>query len=115
MGQGGHVDDRRHVDVAPVAGPLIGSVGERLPGAEVTSIGLEFGTVEVIEVLEAIRGDNWLYARGLPSGLSMGSSLARDIKTKIRDALTVDADDWKEKVFARAADFTLRAYRGLAG
>ena len=98
----------------PVTGPLIGSIEESLPGAETTSIGLEFGTVELLEVLDAIRGDNWLYARGLKSGLSLDSALARDIKKKTRDALYVDTDDWKEKVYARAADFTVKAYRGLS-
>jgi Protein of unknown function (DUF2817) len=57
----------------PVTGPLIGSIEESLPGGEVTSIGLEFGTVELSDVLDAIRGDNWLYARGLKSGLNMDS------------------------------------------
>ncbi len=45
----------------------------------------------------------------------MDSALARDIKQKARDALYVDTDDWKEKVYARAADFALKAYRGLTG
>ncbi len=97
----------------PVTGPLIGSVQESLPGAEVTAIGLEYGTVELLEVLDALRGDNWLYARGLKSGLGMDSGLARAIKKKISDALYVDTDDWKEKVYARAADFTQKACRGL--
>ncbi len=97
----------------PVTGPLIGSIEESLPSAETTSIGLEFGTVELLEVLDAIRGDNWLYARGLKLGLSSDSALARDIKKKVRDALYVDTDDWKEKVYARGADFALKAYRGL--
>ena len=39
--------------------------------------------------------------------------LARNIKAKVREALIVDADDWKEKVYARGADFTLKGYRGL--
>ena len=99
----------------PVTGALIGSVEESLPGAEVTAIGLEFGTVALPEVFDAIRGDNWLYARGPKSGLSMASTLARDIKAKVRDALTVDTDEWKEKVYARSADFALKAYRGLTG
>ncbi len=99
----------------PVAGPLIGCLPGRLPGAEVTAIGLEFGTVELAEVFEAIRGDNWLYARGLASGLRIDDPLARAIKTRVRDALTVDADAWKDQVFARAADFAGKAYRGLAG
>jgi Protein of unknown function (DUF2817) len=98
-----------------VAGPLIGCIEETVPSAETTSIGLEFGTVALSEVLDAIRGDNWLYARGLKSGLAKDSNLARDIKTKIRDALFIDADDWKEKVYARCADFALKAFRGLSG
>jgi hypothetical protein len=97
----------------PVTGPLIGSIEESLPAAEVTSIGLEFGTVELFEVLDAIRGDNWLYSRGLKSGLSLDSALARGIKKKVGDALYVDTDDWKEKVYVRGADFTLKAYLGL--
>ena len=99
----------------PVAGLLIGCLGECLPDAEITAIGLEFGTVELDEVLEAIRGDNWLYARGLASGLSMQSPLPRAIKARVRAALTVDVDDWKDQVFARAAEFTRKAYRGLTG
>jgi hypothetical protein len=79
----------------------------------VTPIALEYGTVELLETLDALRGDNWLYDRGLKSGLSMDSVLARDIKKKVRDALYVDTDDWKEKVYARGADFTPKAYRGL--
>jgi Protein of unknown function (DUF2817) len=98
----------------PVTGSLIGAIEESLPHAETTSIGLEFGTVPLAEVVEAIRGDNWLYARGLRSGLSMESQLARDIKTKIRDALTLHSDGWMEKVYARAADFVSKAYSGLA-
>ena len=97
----------------PVTGSLVGAIEESLPHAETTSIGLEFGTVPLADVLEAIRGDNWLYARGLRSGLRMESPLAREIKTKIRDALTLHSDDWMEKVYARAADLALRAYRGL--
>ena len=97
----------------PVTGPLIGGVEESLPSAEVTAIGLEYGTIELPELLDALRGDNWLYARGIKSGLRLDSALARGIKAKVRDALYVDTDDWKEKIYARAADFTLKAFRGL--
>jgi hypothetical protein len=97
----------------PVTGSLIGFV-EESSDAEATAIGLEFGTVPLLEVLEALRGDNWLYARGLPAGVSMASPLAQQIKARMRDALTIDSDDWKEKVFAQAAEVALRALRGLA-
>jgi hypothetical protein len=99
----------------PITGPLIGSVEESLPGAEVTAIGLEYGTIELTGVLDALRGDNWLYARGLKAGVRMDSTLARDIKAKVREALYVDTDEWKQRVYARGADFVLKAYRGLAG
>jgi hypothetical protein len=99
----------------PVTGPLISSVEESLPGAEVTAIGLEYGTIELAEALDALRGDNWLYARGLKSGLSMDSAVARNIKAKVRNALYVDTDEWKENVYARATDFALKAFRGLGG
>jgi Protein of unknown function (DUF2817) len=98
---------------ALVTGSLIGCIGENLPTAEVTAIGLEYGTVELLETLGALRGDNWLYARDLNSGVNMDSPFAREIKKKVRDALYVDTDDWKEKVYARGADFTQKAYRGL--
>ena len=61
------------------------------------------------------KGSGLRGARGLRSGLSMESQLARDIKAKIRDALTLHSDDWMEKVYARAADFVSKAYRSLAG
>jgi hypothetical protein len=99
----------------PITGPLIGSVEESLPGAEVTAIGLEYGTIELTGVLDALRGDNWLYARGLKAGVRMDSTLARDIKAKVREALYVDTDEWKQRVYARGADFVLKAFRGLAG
>jgi Protein of unknown function (DUF2817) len=98
---------------APVTGTLIGGMEESLPSTEVTMIGLEYGTVDLLEVLDALRGDNWLYARGVKLGLCMDSALARAIKKKIHGAFYVDTDDWKEKVYARSADFTLKAYRGL--
>ena len=97
VGRRGHVGHRRHVKVASGDGFLIGAVEESLPHAETTSIGLEFGTVPLAEVLEAIRGDNWLNALGLRSGLSIESALARDIKTKIRDALpSIPTTGWRE-------------------
>jgi hypothetical protein len=45
----------------------------------------------------------------------MDSAVARNIKAKVRNALYVDTDEWKENVYARAADFALKAFRGLGG
>ncbi|MGH6953530.1 MAG: M14 family metallopeptidase, partial [Alphaproteobacteria bacterium] len=50
-------------------------------GAEVTFVGLEYGTRPFPQVLDALRADNWLYLRG-----TLDSALGREIKAAIRDA-----------------------------
>jgi hypothetical protein len=77
---------------------------------EVTAIALEYGTQPMPLVTEALRGDHWLYARG---GGDVSSPLARQLKQKIRDAFYTDTPAWKAAIFGRAADFALRAFRGL--
>ncbi len=85
------------------------------PGPRSLQSGSNSARVELVAVLEAIRGDNWLYAHGIPSGLGMESPLARAIKANIRGALTIDTHGWRDQVFTRAADFAQRALRALAG
>jgi hypothetical protein len=75
---------------------------------EVTAIALEYGTQTWQQVTEALRGDHWLYARG-----DATAPLAKELKRKIRDAFYTDTPAWKAAIFGRAADFALRAFRGL--
>lgn len=75
---------------------------------EVTSIAMEYGTQTWQQVTEALRGDHWLYARG-----DANAPLAKELKRKIRDAFYTDTPAWKAAIFGRAADFALRAFRGL--
>lgn len=77
--------------------------------AEVTLIALEYGTRPILEVLTALRADNWLHA--IPH---RETPLRQEIKQQIRGAFYVDTPAWKSAVYGRAADFVLRAGRGLA-
>lgn len=77
---------------------------------QVTAIAMEYGTVPMAQVTEALRGDHWVHARG-----DLASPLGQQLKRKIRDAFYVDTAPWKAAVFGRAADFALRAFRGLEG
>ena len=79
-------------------------------GAEVTAIALEYGTLPVADVLEALRAENWLYVHGDPA-----SPKGRAIKRQLRDAFYCDADDWKELVWERAVDILRKGFAGLAG
>lgn len=76
---------------------------------EVTSIALEYGTQPMPMVTEALRGDHWLHARGG----DINSPLGQQLKSRIRDAFYTDTPAWKAAIFGRAADFALRAFRGL--
>ncbi|MEL3892137.1 M14 family metallopeptidase [Ferrovibrio sp. MS7] len=78
-------------------------------GIEVVSVALEYGTKPVPEVLNALRADHWLHARG-----DLNSALGQQLKRQMRDAFYVDTAPWKAAIFGRAADFALRSFHGLA-
>ncbi len=92
---------------------IVGTLGQglqtALPGAEVTDIGLEYGTQPQKDVLLSLRADNWLHLHG-----DLNSAQGRAIKQKIRDAFYQDKDDWKEMILARALDVITRAADNLA-
>lgn len=85
------------------------AVRTALPRSQITFIALEYGTVSKMEVLAALRADNWLHA--VPN---RQSALAQSIKEQLRAAFYVDTSSWKAAVFGRFADFAFRASRGLA-
>lgn len=92
---------------------VLGDLGKAFmavtPKAEVTPIALEYGTRPIDLGLECLRADNWLHLRG-----EIESDLGRHIKREMRAQFYVDSLDWKEKIVARAQDFTVRAIKGLA-
>jgi len=94
---------------APVSGDTTLGVTGALPQAEVTAITLEYGTVPLKEVLDAVRADNWLHVHG-----DLRTRQAREIKAQIRGAFYPDKDDWKRMVFERSVDVLRRAAAGLA-
>jgi hypothetical protein len=94
---------------APVSGDTTLGVVRALPQAEVTGITLEYGTVPLKDVLDAVRADNWLHVHG-----DLRTTTAREIKAQIRGAFYPDKDDWKRMVFERSVDVLRRALAGLA-
>jgi hypothetical protein len=93
---------------APVSGDITLGVQRGLPQAEITAVTLEYGTVPLKDVLDAVRADNWLHAHG-----DLRARQARDIKAQIRKAFYPDADGWKTMVFERSVDVLRRAAAGL--
>ena len=97
---------------ASVSSDVPGSIpvcfAEELKGREVTSGGLEFGTVPIAQVTIALQSDNWLHQNG-----GAENPRAKEIAKAIRDAFYVDADDWKEMVTAQTRDICRAALKGL--
>lgn len=65
-----------------------------LPDAELTAVGLEFGTLPPMEVFKAIRAENWLYQHG-----GADHPDAAKIKQQLMRAFYPDDELWKEKVW----------------
>ena len=94
---------------APVSGDITLGVQRALPQAEITGVTLEYGTVPLKDVLDAVRADNWLHIHG-----DLRARQARDIKAQVRSAFYPQADDWKGMVFERSVDVLRRALAGLS-
>ncbi len=94
---------------SPIVSGHIGlAMYEGAPDAEVTVMGLEYGTLHFTQVLEAVRADNWLYIHG-----EVDSPLGAGIKAAIRDAFYGDDDAWKEAVYDRAVEIYRKTAAGL--
>ncbi len=93
---------------AAIAGDWIAAAPRLLRQAAVTAIAIEFGTVPDMEVLEALRADNWLHHHA-----DAGKSWPGAIKNAIRNAFYVDSDTWRGMILGQSLRVTRQAIRGL--
>jgi len=88
---------------------MVMSIYAECPQAEVTGMGLEFGTVPFEAVLGALRGDHWL---AIHPEAAEGKRDA--IRVTMRDAFYIDADDWRGMVLGQSRVAVLQAVLGLS-
>lgn len=81
---------------ASVSGDWLGALDRLVPRAEVTAVALEFGTVDTVSVLQALRADAVLHASGDP--LRDGSD---EVRAQVRAAFADDDPSWFDAVTAR--------------
>lgn len=93
---------------APLVGLMWNVIYEECPQARYSGIALEFGTVPLTEMLDALRGDHWLEAHP-----DAPAELAAQIKRRIRDAFYVDTEDWKAQILRQGREAALQALHGL--
>ena len=81
---------------ADLSGDWLSAVPGWVPDAETTTIAIEYGTVDVISVLQSLRADAWLHAHGDPS-----SDVAAEIRSQVRAAFVDDDPAWLETITGR--------------
>jgi hypothetical protein len=94
---------------ASLEGDWLAAVDSMLPDVEITSAALEYGTVDVITVLQALRADAWLHANGNPTGAE-----AAPIRAQVRAAFADDDPAWLATVITRFDQVSAAALAALS-
>jgi len=89
---------------AHLSGTVRNAFAEALPGVELTSAGLEFGTLPALAVFRALRAENWLQFQAAGRG-------AQRIKDRFRQAFDPDDNLWRAQVTGQGQEVVLNVLR----
>ena len=95
---------------APLIGLMWGAIYDECPNAEITAIGMEFGTLPLMQVLQALRAEQWL-----TNHPQAPAQQAAQIKRDMRAAFYMDNADWKDKVIRQATQAMGQAFQMSRG
>ena len=94
---------------APLQGLMWLAAYQECAQAEYTGIALEYGTLPILQMIDALRADQWV-----ENHPDAAPALRAQIKQQTRDAFYTDTDAWKQRVVEQAFDAAHGAVRGLA-
>jgi hypothetical protein len=83
---------------------------QEAPQAEYTGIALEYGTLPLKEVVNALRADQWL-----ENHPEAPADMHTAIKRQVRDAFYTDTDAWKQRIVDQGVEAAHQAVAGLGG
>jgi Protein of unknown function (DUF2817) len=85
------------------------AVYDECPQAEYTGIAMEYGTLPLMEVMMALRGDHWLHKHP-----EAPAELAASIRAATLAAFYTDTDGWRGQIISQARQAMFQAVEGLA-
>lgn len=94
---------------AVLDGVMFAAAYDECPHAVYTGIALEYGTIPILQGLQALRADQWL--ENHPEA-DAGSRAA--IKRRMFDSFFVDTPGWRARILEQGFDAAHRALRGLS-
>jgi len=93
---------------APLTGLMWECIHDAAPQAEYTGIAMEYGTLPIAEMLDALRGDHWLALHP-----DAPDTLAQTIRSRMLNAFYTDTDEWKIRIVSQARESFFQAIQGL--
>jgi len=92
-----------------INGPMLRALQEECPQAQAATIALEFGTVPLMQMLNALRADHWCWAHDEPQ------NTARRVAARqaLRDAFFVADEDWYGMVVGQFKTAAIQCMLGL--
>lgn len=93
----------------PIVGNTASTLADELGSrCELTAITLEFGTQSGLQVLAALRADNWLWQRGYPCGPD-----ANGIRALMTETFAPEDPAWREAVLEGGCRVVGQAVKGF--
>jgi hypothetical protein len=93
-----------------LTGLMWSSIYQECPQAGYTGIAMEYGTLPMMETLQALRAEQWLHLHP-QAPPALGAQIKRDMK----DAFHVDTEEWKDQILRQAREALFQAADGLGG
>lgn len=94
---------------ALLTGMMFSAAYDECPQAQYTGIAMEYGTVPMLEMLQALLGEHWLYRHP-----QAPPPLAAHIRQQMKAAFFTDSGEWKARILEQAREALLQAAGGLS-
>jgi hypothetical protein len=92
-----------------LTGLMCYALDDECPQAEHTCIALEYGTLSMLEVTQALRADHWLHKHP-----EAPAELAAAIRSQMLETFYTDTDAWRGQVISQARQAMFQAVDGLS-